>query len=132
MPDFNDDHHIEAPVAPAYQTMIIKDRRRLGRIYDASPALITLLRNAATVAIVDDIDPVPVADVIVPMPGADEDTLRRGHRLFGVSSGIWPGVSVGAGIFTAATVWFATGHGSSIALAAGNVLKFIYGIGILM
>ena len=85
-----------------------------------SPALIPLLRNAATVAIVRDFDPSPVADVIGPMPGAM------------LGGWIWPGALSGAGIFTAATVWFATGHGSSIALAVGNVLRFIYGIGMLM
>ena len=131
MSDLQDDHYIDAPVAPARKTELIKDRRRPGRIHDVSPALIPLLRNAATLAIVDDIDPIPLADVIVPMPGAIEVALQE-NRLFGDSLGIWPGVSLGIGIFTAATVWFATGHGSSIALAVGNVLRFFYGIGILM
>jgi hypothetical protein len=121
-----DDHYIDAPVAPAHGTELIKDRRREGRTHNVSPALIPLLRNAATPVTVDDIDTIPVAGVIGPMPGAIEV-----HH-FGGSLAIWPGASLGIGIFTAATVWFATGHGSSIALAGGNVLRFIYGIGILM
>jgi hypothetical protein len=131
MSSSKDDHYIDAPVAPALKTELIKDRRRLGRIHYVSPALIPLLRNAATVAIVYDIYSIPVADVIVPMQAATEDALQ-GNRLFGGSLGIWPAASLGIGIFTAATVWFATGHGSSIALAVGNVLRFIYGISILM
>ena len=126
-----DDHYIDAPVAPAHKAEIIKDRRRLDRIHNVSPALISLLRNAATLAIVDDIGTIPVAGAIGPVPGAIEVALLE-NRHFGGSLGIWPGASVGIGIFTAATVWFSTGHGSSIALAVGNLLRFIYGIGILM
>jgi hypothetical protein len=130
--DFQDDHRIDALVAPARKKEIIKDRRRLGRTHDVSPALFPLLRNAATVAIVDDIYPIPVADVlVVSMPGATEGALQ-GNRLFGGSLGIWPGASLGIGILTAGVVWFATGHGSSISVALGNLLRFIYGIGMLM
>jgi hypothetical protein len=131
MSGLKDDNYIDAPVAPALKTELVEDRRRLSRIHHVSPALIPLLRNAATVAIVYDIYPTPVADVIVPMPGATEDVLQR-SRFFEGLLRIWPGASLGIGIFAAATVWFATGHGSSIALAVGNVLRFIYGIGILM
>ena len=131
MSNSTDNHYIDAPVAPALKTDLVEDRRRLGRIHYVSPALIPLLRNAATAAIVYDIYPTPVADVIVPMLGATENVLQ-GNRFFGGSLGIWSGASLGIGIFTTAPVWLATGHGSSIAQAVGNCLKFIYGIGILM
>ena len=39
------DADLDAPVAPAHQAEIIKDRRRPGRIHNVSPALIPLLRN---------------------------------------------------------------------------------------
>jgi hypothetical protein len=122
MSDFQTDHHIDAPVAPARQTELVTDRRRPDRIHDVSPALIPLLRNPAGVAVVDD---------IVPMPGAIEAALQ-GIRLFLSSLGVWIWASLGVGISTAVTVWFVTGHGSSIALAAANLLWFLYGIGLLM
>jgi hypothetical protein len=131
MSDLQDDYCIHALVAPARKTEIIKDRRRLGRTRDVSPALFPLLRNAATVAIVDDTYLIPLADVIVPMPEVAEDA-QQGNRLFGDSLGIWPGVSLGIGIFTAGAVWFAAGYGSSIALTVGSLLRFIYGIGMVM
>jgi hypothetical protein len=131
MSNSQDDRYIDAPVAPARKAQLIKDRRRLDRIHNVSPALIPLLRNAATLAIVDDIGTIPVAGVIGPMPGATNVALLK-NRHFGGSLAIWSGASLGIGIFMATTVWFATGHGSSIALAGGNVLRFIYGIGILM
>jgi hypothetical protein len=76
MSDFKVDDRIDAPVAPAHRTELIKDRRRLGRIHDVNPALIPLLRDAATVAIVDNFGPISVADVIVPTPGVVEVALR--------------------------------------------------------
>jgi hypothetical protein len=114
MSDFQDYHCFDVPVAPAHQSGIIKDRRRPGRVHDASPALVPLLRKPASMGVVDD---------IVHMPGAAE-VARQGTRRFGGSLGV--------GIFTAATVWFLTGHGSSIALAAVKMLRFLYGIGLLM
>jgi hypothetical protein len=45
MSDVKDDQLIDAQVAPARQAATVKDRRRPGRIHDASPALIPLLRN---------------------------------------------------------------------------------------
>jgi hypothetical protein len=126
-----DDHYIDAPVAPSTKAELIKDRRRLDRIHNVNPTLIPLLRNAATLAIVDDIDAIPVAGVIGPVPRAIEVALLENRHFWG-SLGIWPGASLGIGIFTAATVWFVMGHGSSIALDVGNLLRFIYGIGILM
>jgi hypothetical protein len=131
MSNSEDDHYIDAPVALARKAQLIKDRRRLDRIHNVSPALIPLLRNAAALAIVDDIGTIPVAGVIGPIPGAIMVALLENRHFWG-SLRIWSGASLGIGIFTAATVWFATGHGSSIALAGGNVLRFIYGIGILM
>jgi hypothetical protein len=131
MSGLKDYHNIDAPVAPARKAQLIKDRRRLDRIHNVSPALIPLLRNAATLAIVGDIGTIPVVGVIGPMPGAINVALLK-NRHFGGSLAIWSGASLGIGILTATTVWFATGHGSSIALAGGNVLRFIYGIGILM
>jgi hypothetical protein len=122
MSDFQDDHCIDAPVAPVLQAELIKDRRRPDRIHDVSPALIPLLRNPAGVAVVDD---------IVPMPGAIVAALH-GIRLFLGSLGVWIWASLGVVISTAITVWFATGHGLWIALAAANLLWFLYGIGLLM
>jgi hypothetical protein len=122
MPDFQDDHCVDAPVAPAHQTGRVTDRRRPDRMHDVSPALIPLLRNPAGVAVVDD---------LVPMQGAMVVALQ-GIRDFSASLGLWIWASLGIGISTAITVWFATGHGSWIALAAANSLWFLYGIGMLM
>jgi hypothetical protein len=122
MSDFQDDHCIDAPVAPVLHAELIKDRRRPDRIHDVSPALIPLLRNPAGVAVVND---------IVPVPGAIMAALQGIRLVFGsFGEGIW--ASLGVGISTAITVWFATGHGSWIAVAAANMLWFLYGIGLLM
>jgi hypothetical protein len=122
MPDFQDDHCVDAPVAPAHQTGLVTDRRRPGRVNDVSPALIPLLRNPAGVAVADD---------LVPMPGAIVVALQEIRHFWG-SLGIWIWASLGGGISTGVTVWFATGHGSWIGLAAANSLLFFYGIGMLM
>ena len=122
MSDFQTDHHIDAPAAPARQTEFVTDRRRPDRIHNVSPALIPLLRNPAGVAVVDD---------LVLMPGTIAVTLP-GIRPFLGSFKVWIGASLVVGISTALTVWLATGDGSWIGLAAGNLLSFFYGIGLLM
>jgi hypothetical protein len=122
MSDFQDDHCIDAPIAPARQEEIVKDRRRPGRIHDVSPALIPLLRNQARVAVADDIVPVPGA-IVAPRQG-----IRSSLGLLR----LWISASLGIGISTAMTVWFVTGHGTWVGLAAGNLLSFFYGIGLLM
>jgi hypothetical protein len=68
---------------------------------------------------------------IVPMPRAIPVALQ-GIRLFFGFVGCLDLASLGVGISTAMMVCFVTGHGSSIALTAGNLLTFIYGIGLLM
>ena len=122
MSDFQDDHCIDAPVAPVLQAELIKDRRRPDRIHDVSPALIPLLRNPAGVAVVDD---------FVPMPGTIAVALE-GIRPFLGSFRVWIWASLAVGISTALTVSIATGHGLWIGLAAGNLLSLLYGIGLLM
>jgi hypothetical protein len=57
MSDVKDGNLIDAPVAPAHQREIIKDRRRPGRIHTVSPALIPLLRKP-TGAVAGDLFPV--------------------------------------------------------------------------
>ena len=57
MSDVKDGDLIDAPVAPAHQAEIIKDRRRPGRIQNVSPALIPLLRNP-TGAVAGDLFPI--------------------------------------------------------------------------
>ena len=122
MSDFQDDHCIDAPVTPAHQTALIKDRRRPDRIHDVSPALIPLLRNPAGAVVVD--DTVLVSGPIV--------VALQGIRVVLGSFGIWIWASLVVGISTAMAVWFATGHGSWIAPAVANSLWFLYGIGLLM
>jgi hypothetical protein len=53
--------------------------------------------------------------------------LSRPKENEGMSEG-----SLAIGMFTAATVWIVAEHGSSIALAAVKLLRFLYGIGLLM
>jgi hypothetical protein len=113
---------IDAPVAPALQVERITDRRRPGRVHDVSPALIPLLRNPGGVAVVDDIVAITEGNEVAP----------QGISRIAGSAGIWTWTSWEAGILTAAAFWFVTGHGSSIASALGNVLRFLYGIGLLM
>jgi hypothetical protein len=67
---------------------------------------------------------------IVPMPRAIPVALQGIRLSFGF--GCLDLASLGVGISTAMVVCFVTGHGSWIALAAGNLLSFIYGIGLLM
>jgi hypothetical protein len=119
---FKTDHYIDVQDAPARQTELVTDRRRPDRIHDVSPALIPLLRNPAGVAVVDD---------LVPMPRAIAVALQ-GIVLFLGSFSVWTWASLGAGISTAIAVWFATGHGSWMGVAAANLLSFPYGIGMLM
>ncbi len=57
MSDVKDANLIDAPVAPAHQAEIVKDRRRPGRIQNISPALIPLLRNP-TGAVAGDLCPI--------------------------------------------------------------------------
>jgi hypothetical protein len=52
----------DAPVAPAHQAEIIKDRRRPGRIHNVSPALIPLLRNP-TGAVAGDLFPIDKSQI---------------------------------------------------------------------
>jgi hypothetical protein len=58
MYDVSDSHPIDASVTPSPQAKPIKERRRTGRIDDISPALTSLLRNPAKVAIAGNTGPV--------------------------------------------------------------------------
>lgn len=122
MSDFQDDHCIDAPVAPARKAEIVNDRRRPGRIHNVSPALVPLLRSPTGGTVIDD---------IVPMPGAIAVALQDIRLVWG-SLGAWIWASLGAGTSTAMTIWFATGHGTWIGITAGNLLSFFYGIGLVM
>jgi hypothetical protein len=63
MSDVKDSNLIDAPVAPAHQAKILKDRRRPGRIYNVSPALTPLLRNP-TGAVAGDLFPIDRSEVV--------------------------------------------------------------------
>ena len=54
---------IDASVAPAHQSEIIKDRRRPGRIQNVSPALIPLFRNP-TGAVAGDLCPIDRPQIV--------------------------------------------------------------------
>jgi hypothetical protein len=114
--------HIDAPIAPAHEAALIRDRRRPGRIHDVSPELIPLLRTSSEVRVGDD---------IVPVPGGIESALR-GTRPYWGWLRVWHWASLGIAISTVATAWFVTGHGSWIILAVGKLLSFSYAIGLVM
>ena len=58
MSDFKNIYHIDAPVAPARQVEIVKDRRRPGRIHNVNPNLIPLLRNPTAGLVAGDLAPI--------------------------------------------------------------------------
>jgi hypothetical protein len=58
MHDVSDSHPTDASVTPSPPAKPIKERRRAGRIECISPALTSLLRNPAKVAIAGEIGPV--------------------------------------------------------------------------
>jgi hypothetical protein len=58
MSDVRDTRPIDAPVSPAHQPEVIKDRRRPRRIQDISPALIPLMRNPTAGLVAGDLAPI--------------------------------------------------------------------------
>jgi hypothetical protein len=55
-----------------------------------------------------------------------------GMRLSLAPLKVSPLISLGLGISTAAAIWSVTAHGAGIIQAVGNLLSFVYGIGLLM
>jgi hypothetical protein len=57
-------HPNDAPVATAHQAAPFKDRRRPGRIHDASPALIPLLRTPTAGFVAGNLAPVDKFQIV--------------------------------------------------------------------
>jgi hypothetical protein len=64
MSDVMDGNLIDAPVAPAHQAEIVKDRRRPGRVDNVSPALIPILRNPTAGAVAGDLFPIDSLQIV--------------------------------------------------------------------
>jgi hypothetical protein len=64
MSDITNIHLIDAPVAPARQAEIVKDRRRPGRIHDVSRALVPLLRDPTAGLVAGDLTPVDSFQIV--------------------------------------------------------------------
>jgi hypothetical protein len=58
MSDIKNVYRIDAPIAPARQPEIVKDRRRPGRIHNVNPTLIPLLRNPTAGFVAGDLAPI--------------------------------------------------------------------------
>jgi hypothetical protein len=123
MYDLQKAYYSDAPAVPTTSGgELIKYRRRPGRVHAVNPILIPVSRSPARLAGFDD---------VVPMPRASEIGLQ-GLRGFSPSLEVSPWVSLGLGISAAAAIWIVTRHGAGIAQAVGDLLSFVYGVGLLM
>jgi hypothetical protein len=123
MYDLQKAYYSDAPGVPtASGGEFIKYRRRPDRVHAVNPILIPASRSPSTLSGFDD---------VVPMPRAGEIGLP-GIGRFSPSLEASPWVSLGLGISAAAAIWFVTRHGTGIAQAVGDLLSFVYGIGLLM
>jgi hypothetical protein len=57
-------HLIDAPIAPARQVEIVRDRRRPGRIRNVSPALVPLLRSPTAGLVAGDLAPIDSFQIV--------------------------------------------------------------------
>jgi hypothetical protein len=123
MYDLQKAYYSDAPAVPATSDgELIKYRRRSARVHAVNPALIAVSRGPARLVGSDDFGPMPRA-IKAGLPGI---------RAFSPALEVSPWVLLGFGISTTAAIWFVTGHGAGITQAAGNLLSFVYGIGLLM